>query len=50
MTQKNTGSTDHKLLTPKEAATQLGVAPVTIRLWAQENRLPFTTCNKTKIF
>lgn len=34
---------DNKLLTPKEAATQLGVAPVTIRLWAQENKLPFTT-------
>ena len=30
------------LLTPKEAAAQLGVAPVTIRLWAQENKLPFT--------
>ena len=31
------------LLTPKEVAVQLGVAPVTIRLWAQENRLPFST-------
>jgi len=31
------------LLTPKEVAQQLGVAPVTIRLWAQSNKLPFTT-------
>ena len=31
------------LLTPKEVAQQLGVAPVTIRLWAQENKLIFTT-------
>jgi len=31
------------LLTPKEVAQQLGVAPVTIRLWAQENKLVFTT-------
>ena len=32
-----------QLLTPKEVAQQLGVAPVTIRLWAQENKLVFTT-------
>ncbi len=36
-------SISEKLLTPKEAAAQLGVASVTIRLWAQENKLPFTT-------
>jgi len=30
-------------LSPKEVAQQLGVAPVTIRLWAQSNKLPFTT-------
>jgi len=42
MEQQKTSSAS-KLLSPKEVATQLGVAPVTIRLWAQENKLPFTT-------
>jgi len=31
------------LLTPKDVANQLGVSPVTVRVWAQENRLPFIT-------
>jgi excisionase family DNA binding protein len=31
------------LLTPKDVANQLGVSPVTVRVWAQENKLPFIT-------
>lgn len=29
------------LLTPKDVANQLGVSPVTVRVWAQDNKLPF---------
>ena len=32
-----------KLLTPKEVAAQLGVSPVTVRYWAQEKKISFTT-------
>jgi len=32
-----------RLLTSKDVANQLGVSPVTVRVWAQENRLPFVT-------
>lgn len=31
------------LLTPKDVANQLGVSPVTVRVWAQENKIPFIT-------
>ena len=31
------------LLSPKEVALQLGVSPVTVRYWAQEKKIPFTT-------
>ena len=31
------------LLSPKDVANQLGVSPVTVRVWAQENKLPFVT-------
>jgi excisionase family DNA binding protein len=32
-----------KLLTPAEAASALNIAPTTIRLWAKEGKIPFTT-------
>lgn len=35
-------NSESTLLAPKEVARQLGVSPVTVRLWAQENKLPFT--------
>jgi len=41
MNDKNTA--EHSLLTPKDVANQLGVSPVTVRVWAQENKLPFIT-------
>ncbi len=37
MTKKET------LLTPSEAAKVLQIAPTTLRLWAQEGKVPFTT-------
>lgn len=31
------------LLTPKDVANQFGVSPVTVLVWAQEDKLPFVT-------
>jgi len=36
-------ATNHKLLTPAEAASALNIAPTTIRLWAKSGKIPFTT-------
>jgi len=43
MKHTNQGSKNNTLLTPKDVANQLGVSPVTVRVWAQENKLPFAT-------
>jgi len=43
MNETKQGSKDNTLLTPKDVANQLGVSPVTVRVWAQENKLPFVT-------
>jgi len=37
------GNKNKALLTPKDVANQLGVSPVTVRVWAQEKKLPFVT-------
>jgi excisionase family DNA binding protein len=36
-------TTSNKLLTPAEAASALNIAPTTIRLWAKDGKIPFTT-------
>ena len=33
---------DEKLLTPSDAAAMLNISPTTIRVWAQEGKIPFT--------
>jgi len=38
-----TDNEDSTLLTPEEAASQLGVSPLTVRHWAQSTKLTFIT-------
>ena len=43
MDTKISPQNNNELLTPKDVANQLGVSPVTVRVWAQEKKLPFIT-------
>jgi len=43
MDTKISPENNHDLLSPKDVANQLGVSPVTVRVWAQEKKIPFIT-------